>query len=205
MGRTIADRVDRLDRGSAPERASLLQALLGFEVQARAVDRAARLGYRPGTIRPGDLNRAVRAVRSAVDDSLASAGLEAYSSSARSRAGAAQDDPLVDEPPVALPAEPLRLPMIGETRTYRGTPSGPISIAWRPGNRPSYPAVLIPLPGFVAFATILAVFTLNARRRPVLLFGGLAGAALCVALYAGGPIASALLVVALVAVGRFLP
>ncbi|MDB5349976.1 MAG: hypothetical protein JWN86_1223 [Planctomycetota bacterium] len=200
LASTLARRLDQFDRGSPKERASLLAALIQFELHARATERATR------EMR-GEAGRAIMESlsleRNSLVDALSSGGLEDFALSARARVGRGLIDPLATQTAAVDRPVPLRIRPLGREFTFRAAPARRLSVLW--SKRHSGPVLysewllavgmLIPGIGVIALPS----------RRPRLSACIVALIALGVALASGGGPAALLVMAIAAAVGRILP
>ncbi len=196
MGREIGERVGKFDRTSSRDRAALLRSLMRFEIQARATERAA--GWGGGNA--GGISPQVRAARVALAESLAAAGLDDFTASARSRVGLAPDDPMPDQPAAPEPPAPLRIHCLGNPTYLLGEqvePGRPIAAsrvaAGASAPSPFARAGQAALAASPASAVVLLTLLIGNRPRRLLL-GLVATLAIAATLAGGGPAVVAVVV-----------
>ena len=190
--RLLTDRLTSFDRGSPRDRATLLAALIRFELQVRAADRAAI-----GSKSSAKLS-VLQSGRRALEEALSASGLDDFARSAAARVGLVESDPLATQPGTFEGPAPLRLRRIGSAFAFRDA-SGPPAIRWslRPPDRLPLGTWLPPATSVVLLLVASAFGPGRPRRAAVALAlaGGLA------AMGPGLGIAAALTLVGGVAVG----
>ncbi|MBX6311818.1 MAG: hypothetical protein IRY99_02690 [Isosphaeraceae bacterium] len=170
MQRRIIESLDQFDRSSSKDRAALISALVRFELQGRAAERALR--WEP-TARSseegaaGELLERLRLLRSQLEEDLQAAGLDEFAQAARARLGLTRADPLAPSPTIPEPEDPLRIRPLGVCWAFLGDSPGDghwLTLRWT--ARPTGPSWRQAEPWGLLLAAVTALLGLLVVSGP---------------------------------------